>query len=256
MKLKQSALDTASSFETTCLAGQRGRIKGSVGNYYYFDCPVGVLEKNYHVAYVPKNKVTIYANSISLNKNSLTLDKGKKERLTATISPSVTTSQTVTYQSSDNSIATVTARGLVKAKGRGQTTITATTNSRYMGQDITRTATCQVTVTQPVKKLLLKPAKITLEKGKSKKINIQIHTANANDKTIEWSTSNESIAEVDSNGKVTAKAEGTATITARNPASGKKKRCKVTVLDKELYELVGEEEMEVGKTYTFQVIKK
>ena len=256
MNLKQSALDTATSFETTCVAGQRGRIKGSVGNYYYFDCPAGVLEKNYHVAYVPKNKVTIYANSITLNKESVTLNKGKKERLSATISPSVTTNQTVTYRSSDTSIATVTARGVVKAKGKGQATITASVNSRYMGQDTTRTAICQVTVTQPVKKLLLKPATLTLEKGKSKQLKAQIRPTSANDKTIEWSTSNENIATVDSNGKVTVKAEGKATITALNPASGKKKSCKVTVLDKDLYELTGETEMEVGKTYTFQVVKK
>ncbi|MBO4997603.1 MAG: Ig-like domain-containing protein, partial [Lachnospira sp.] len=256
MNLKQSALDTATSFETTCKAGQRGRIKGSVGNYYYFDCPAGVLEKNYHVAYVPKNKVTIYANRITLNKESITLNKGKKERLTATIHPGVTTNQTVTYQSSDTSIATVTARGVVKAKGKGQATITASVNSRYMGQDITRTATCQVTVTQPVKKLLLKPARLTLEKGRSRQLKAQIRPTNANDKTIEWSTSNTDVAEVDSNGKITAKEEGKATITALNPASGKKKSCNVTVLDKDLYELTGEMEMEVGKTYTFQVVKK
>lgn len=90
MQLKQSALDSASNFTAICAAGQRGRIKGSVGNYYYFDCPKGVLEKNYHVAYVPKSKVTIYANSVKLDKSNLTLKKGAKQRLYATISPSAT----------------------------------------------------------------------------------------------------------------------------------------------------------------------
>lgn len=256
MQLKQSALDSASSFTTTCLAGQRGRIKGSVGNYYYFDCPAGVLEKNYHVAYVPKNKVTIYANSVKLNKNSLTLNKGKKERLTATISPSVTTNQTVTYKSSDTSVATVSAKGMVKAKKKGLAVITVTTKSRYKGQDKTRTDTCHVTVSQPVTKLLMKPARITLNKGKSRKLKLQIRPSNANDKEIQWTTSDTSLAMVDSDGKVTAKAEGKATITATNVASGKKATCKITIVDMDAYELTGETEMEVGKTYSVQAVKK
>ena len=47
---KKTAQDTAASFTTTCSAGQRGTVVGEVGDYYFFDIPKGVLEKNYHAA--------------------------------------------------------------------------------------------------------------------------------------------------------------------------------------------------------------
>ena len=77
---------------------------------------------------------------VSLNKTSATLTVGSTEALTATVSPAEA-DQTVTWSSSDTSIATVDNTGKVTAVGEGTATITATSNA-----DSTKFATCTVTV--------------------------------------------------------------------------------------------------------------
>ena len=64
---------------------------------------------------------------VSLNKTSLTLDKGKMITLSATVKPSNATDKTVTWTSYDSSIATVTSAGVVKGIAPGTTTIRAKT---------------------------------------------------------------------------------------------------------------------------------
>ena len=77
---------------------------------------------------------------VSLNKTELPLLVGEKETLVAIIAPEDATFKTVTWESSDNSVATVSESGEVEAKSIGTATITVTTID---GQ---KTATCDVTV--------------------------------------------------------------------------------------------------------------
>lgn len=65
--------------------------------------------------------------------------------------------------------------------------------------------------------------------GATKQITATITPENADDKTVTWSSSNEAIATVDSNGLITFVAEGTATITAQTSAEGVKATVTVTV---------------------------
>ena len=68
------------------------------------------------------------------------MTEGDTQTLTATISPSNATNKSVTWSSSNTSVATVSSSGLVTAKAAGSTTITVKTN------DGNKTATCAVTV--------------------------------------------------------------------------------------------------------------
>ena len=77
---------------------------------------------------------------VTLNKTSLTLNKGASESLTATVSPSNATNKSVTWSSSNTSVATVDSNGKVTAVSAGSTTVTVKTN------DGGKTATCAVTV--------------------------------------------------------------------------------------------------------------
>lgn len=84
---------------------------------------------------------SVEVTEVTLNKNTLKLDIGKDETLTATVAPENATNKTVTWESADASIATVDENGKVTAVAAGTTNITATASGK--------TATCAVTVVDP-----------------------------------------------------------------------------------------------------------
>ena len=95
--------------------------------------------------------------SISLNHDAKTFTKaGETLQLTATIYPDSATNKTVTWKSSDKTVATVDESGLVTAVGNGTANITATT------EDGNFKATCQVTVEIPELTLSLDKSELTL----------------------------------------------------------------------------------------------
>ena len=69
---------------------------------------------------------------------------------------------------------------------------------------------------------------LTLDTGKTSNLKATVYPSNAANKKCTWRSSNTSVATVDKNGKVTAKASGTATITVKT-SNGKTANCKVTV---------------------------
>ena len=160
--------------------------------------------------------------SVSLNKTSLTLDVGKSYTLTKTVSPS-NAATSYTWSSSNTSVATVDENGKVTAKQVGTATITVTTANG-------KTASCNVTV-QAVQavptSVSLNKTSLTLDVSKSYTLAKTVSPSNAVT-SYTWSSSNTSVATVDSNGKVTAKKAGTATITVKT-SNGKTATCKVTV---------------------------
>ena len=162
---------------------------------------------------------TVALQSISLSKTSMSLVKGNSSVLNVSYNPSNTTdSKTVTWSSSNSSVAAV-SNGVVTAKGAGTATITATCNGKK--------ATCLVTVSVPLQSISLSKTSLSLNKGSSSTLTVSYNPSNTTvSKTVTWSSSNSSVASV-SGGRVTAKAAGTATITAT--CNGKQATCKVTV---------------------------
>ncbi len=79
--------------------------------------------------------------TVSLDKTSLELVKGATAKLTASVTPWGTPDETVTWESSDTSVATVNKYGVVTAVGKGSCTVTAISNG-----DSTKTASCDVSV--------------------------------------------------------------------------------------------------------------
>ena len=160
---------------------------------------------------------------VKLNKSSLTLNKGKKATLTATVTPKLTVSTNVTWKSSNPSVATVNSKGVVTAKKPGTATITATT-TRY-----NKKASCKVTVKSPVTKVKLNQTKVTITKGKSTNLKATVSPSDASNKKVTWKSSNTAVASVTQAGKVTAKKAGTAKITVTTADGKKTASCTVTV---------------------------
>ena len=158
--------------------------------------------------------------SITFDKTSLSMKVGGTETITATVSPYNATDKTITWSSSDVSVATV-ADGKVTAKKPGTATITAKSGSCI--------AECTVTVSVDVASVTLDKTSIELAEGETATLTATVKPDDATDKNVTWSSSDESIAKVD-NGKVTAIEAGSVTITAK--AGGKEAQCSVTVIAK------------------------
>ncbi|PWL59384.1 MAG: hypothetical protein DBY35_10815, partial [Bacteroidales bacterium] len=162
----------------------------------------------------------ILAESITLDKTELTLTIGACEKLTATVLPEDVTDKTVTWSTSDASIATVDNEGNVTAISVGEAVITATCDDK--------SATCKVTV-NPIlaESITFDKSELTLTIGASEKLTATVLPEDVTDKTVTWSTSDAAIATVDNEGNVTAILVGEATITAT--CGDKSATCKVTV---------------------------
>lgn len=171
--------------------------------------------------------VIIPVESVALNENSVTIREGETYTLIATVSPSDAEDKSVTWSSSNTSVASVSSSGVITAKTVGNATITVKTN------DGAKTATCQVTVKSkaiPVTGISLNKTTMSLAAGESEYLYATISPSNATDKSVSWTSSNTAIATVSSSGYVTAKAVGSAEITATTTDGGKKATCNITVL--------------------------
>lgn len=164
----------------------------------------------------------IIPTGVELGITSASIEKDSSVNITATVSPSDATNKNVTWTSSDTKVATVDKNGSVKAISKGTATITCKTVAGG------KTATCKVTVVIPETGVTLNKTSTTIKKGRSKTITATVNPTIATNKKVTWLSSDEKIAKVDVNGKITAINYGTATITAKT-VNGKTAKCKVIV---------------------------
>lgn len=163
----------------------------------------------------------VEATGITLSENNIAVSVGNTHQLTASIQPSNTTIQTVTWESSDDTVVSVDANGLITAKAAGSAVITATTVNGI-------SATCNVLVPVEVTGITLDKTSELIAIGRTLQLTATVSPDNATDKTVTWTSSDSGIAKVDSKGLVTGIDRGTATITATS-ANGKTATCEITV---------------------------
>jgi len=159
----------------------------------------------------------IVEGKVKLSKTKAIIEKGKMLTLKAKVYPT-TEDQTVTWKSSDKTVATVTSAGKVKAVGVGTAKITCT--SKATGAK----ATCKVTVGY----VKLSKTEVNLEKGKTLTLKSKVYPT-TEDQTVTWKSSDPTIVKVASTGKIKGMKVGKATITCTSKATGLKATCEVTV---------------------------
>lgn len=188
--------------------------------------PSKTVDKNGKEIVNGKIPVAIELSSLKINKEDFTMTKGTSETLTVTGTPAeALEGQTITWKSSNKDVVTVDSKGKVEAVGVGNATITATAAGK--------SDSVKITVNNPLKKITVDPATLTLKKGTSKTLSVKYDPADTTDnKAVTWESSDKSVATVDANGKVTALKDGSATITAK---VGKlTATCALTVQEKKL----------------------
>lgn len=149
--------------------------------------------------------------AIKLDDIALETNGHTSETVAYTLEPADTTEDDVTLSVADESIAKLEGNKLV-AVSDGTTKITATSG-------IVKTS-AKVTVTTKVEQIALSKTEGVLTVGNSVTITATVTPDNATNATVNWTSSDEKVATVDSNGKVTAVAAGNATIKATSESDG------------------------------------
>ncbi|WP_455585954.1 Ig-like domain-containing protein [Bacteroides sp.] len=162
---------------------------------------------------------TVSVTNITLSQSSANLKEGNTLQLSASVYPTNATNRNVNWSTSNASVATVTNYGFVTAKSAGSATITC------RAQDGSgEYATCNITVKKELSptSVSLSKSKATLVEGETLRLIADIIPIDATNKSLTWISDNPSVATVDTDGLITAIAEGGANIivtTANNLAA-------------------------------------
>lgn len=163
--------------------------------------------------------------SITLNETSLSLEPKEEFQISATVTPDDAYDSSITWSSSDPSVATVDNDGLVTAITKGVAKIIVSAND---GSGIQ--SECSVHVDLLVKDIQISETEIGLEPGESKQLIVTILPEDAFVKDVVWTSEDENIASIDSQGTVIALNVGTTNISVKTTdGSNLTATCKVTV---------------------------
>lgn len=169
---------------------------------------------------------SIPVSNITLNPTSVSITEGTSAQIVAIVEPENATDQTLTWTSSDQEVVTVDSTGKITGLKPGTSTITAKTKDGKVK------ATCTVTITAiiiPVENIVLNPSEFTITTRGFQQIIATVEPDNATDREIIWTSSDTSVATVDSTGKVSGVNPGTVTITAKTKDGKVKSTVTVTV---------------------------
>ncbi|MGB5989231.1 MAG: Ig-like domain-containing protein, partial [Marinifilaceae bacterium] len=168
--------------------------------------------------------LVIAVSSIKINQAELSIKVDSIKQLSFTILPINAPDKSVTWESGNPEIASVSEKGLVTGIKEGSTIITVSTKNG-------KTSELKVDVSSNIilaESITIDKTEISLKEGKTQTIVAKILPANTTDKTLVWSTSNKLIATVDK-GVITGVKEGSTIITV-STKNGKTSKIKVNVL--------------------------
>ncbi len=183
----------------------------------------------------------VKAKSAVLIPELLTLKRYSTTALTLSIEPDNFTDE-VFWKSTNPNIVAVTDTGIITAKKAGEANIMVNVG------DVS--ASCAVTVLQPVESLYLSETSLIMEALDTYQLEAGVWPEDAYNKETEWSSSDEKIASVDENGKVMAHKKGTADIMVKAKDGGNvSATCTVTVSNN-AHIVTSVNEMESSHNYT------
>ena len=164
--------------------------------------------------------------SLQLNIHNITIEPKATDNCLATLTCSDPVNTVVTWTSSDESVLTVDEDGYFKGgKEPGEAVVTASFD--FNGK--TYSDECIVYVRIPVESSKISERKLTLSIGETHQLIATVGPSNATVKTVTWYTADDSIAEVDADGNVTAVSPGVVSVYSLSDDGYYKSSCEVTV---------------------------
>lgn len=179
-------------------------------------CLVNVVE-------TPVTEIEIDKESMGLTGDDLEMHVGDIKQILSSVKPETATNKNLIYTSANPNIASVNASGQITALSVGASVVTITAMSGVYAQ-------IPVNVLPiPVTALSMTPEQAELKVGETMNPSVTFTPENATDKNLIWVSSDERIASVDSEGKITAKELGQCAITATS-ANGVSAFCIISVV--------------------------
>ena len=166
--------------------------------------------------------ITNYATEIYISNAPKNITRGEQYQLNVKIFPDPTSSK-ITWESSNEAVASVDSTGSVTAKEHGSVTITAKTDNGL-------SAACTIAVITPATSLTFEKNIVELYVGESEQLNLTVLPIDTTDKVTYTAYAYSDAAIVNNDGKVTAQKIGSTTITA-TASNGATATCTVKVID-------------------------
>ena len=232
-----------------------------VGNSKILDIKSGVITPKSVgktvITYTTSNGVTAkctvtvlqHVESLKLNKTSVAIVRGNTFTLVPTISPDTASEKGVTYSSSDTSVAKVSSKGVITAIKGGTATITV------KSKENNKTATCKVTVREPVTGVTLSKSEATIFVGSKLTLKATVAPDDAYNKNLTWTTSDKAVATVSAKGVVVATGSGVAKIKVTTEDGKFTAECTVTVNRKAEKVELNETSITINKGATFTLVE-
>lgn len=177
--------------------------------------------------YTAEFRVRVYqpVTELRMDNRSVTVDTGEDIRLTATILPYDADNKSIVWSSDNPDVADVNGKGVVTGVKAGQTVIRATSEDEGISDF------CVVTVNQPVTGVSLSKSELSFSKiGDAEQLVASVQPADATNKELNWSSSDESVAIV-SNGRVLCSGYGSAIVYVTTVDGGYMASCVVKADD-------------------------
>ncbi len=223
-EISTDGLMWVSSDENIAKVDENGVVTATgLGRAYIYATKEDTIELyDYCIVDVVEN---IPVSNISLDVSTLALKTGEEHQFIPTVEPEKAVDKSLTWTSSDETIATVNENGLVTAKSAGTVVITATSN-----YDPTISSTCHIIVTDPiykVKSITITGMPKTIKPNSNFTLTAIVLPSNATNNKVTWQSSNTKYATVNSRGSVSIKSAGAGktvkiTATAKDGSNVKK----------------------------------
>lgn len=172
-------------------------------------------------------KIPVSVTGVTLSIKSATINVNESMTIEAVVQPSDADNRRVIWTSSDVSVAKVEWDGFVTGTSSGKTIITATSV-----ESPAISASCEITVHQPLRVITLYPSEMSLKVGESfEHWSIIFSPASSDNKEVTWSSSDENVAKIDANGKLIALSGGSAVISVISVEDQEvRDECNITVI--------------------------